>query len=100
MFRITICSVLTQLCKTLDTHSCHFIGTKNVAKELRKITEGRVRDRDISWFPELYDKSKMPLYCTVYLRHHTHLCTFMCTLFRTKYQDTFILEYEELWELS
>ena len=71
-----------------------------MAKELRKITEGRVRDRDISWFPELYDKSKMPLYCTVYLRHHTHLCTFMCTLFRTKYQDTFILEYEELWELS
>ena len=101
MFRITICSVLTLLYKTLDTHSCHFIGTKNVAKELRKITEGRIRDRDISWFPELYDKSKMPLYCTVqYLRHHTHLCTFMCTLFRTKYQDTFILEYEELWDLS
>ena len=25
-------------------------GTKNVAKELRKITEGRVRDRNLTWF--------------------------------------------------
>ena len=32
-------------------------GTKNVAKELRKITEGRVRDRNLTWFPELVDKS-------------------------------------------
>ncbi|XP_064383612.1 uncharacterized protein LOC135332186 isoform X1 [Halichondria panicea] len=33
-------------------------GTKNVARELKKITEGRVRDRNITWFPELSDKRR------------------------------------------
>lgn len=32
------------------------VGTKNVAKELAKITKGRVRDRDVTWFTELADK--------------------------------------------
>ena len=29
-----------------------------MAKELKKITEGRVKDRGVTWFPELVDKSK------------------------------------------
>ena len=31
-------------------------GTKNVGKALQKITQGRVRDRGKTWFPELVDK--------------------------------------------
>ena len=34
------------------------VGTKNVAKEVKKISEGRVRDRGVTWFPELADKRK------------------------------------------
>ncbi len=34
------------------------LGTKNVARQMKKITEGRVRDRDLTWFPELTDKRK------------------------------------------
>ena len=33
-------------------------GMKNVAKSLKKITEGRVRDKGVTWFPELVDKRK------------------------------------------
>ena len=33
-------------------------GTKNVNKQLRKVTEGRVRDRGVTWFPLLTDKSE------------------------------------------
>ena len=33
-------------------------GTKNVNKQLRKVTEGRVRDRGVTWFPQLTDKSE------------------------------------------
>ena len=29
-----------------------------MAKELKKITGGRVRDRGVTWFPELVDKSE------------------------------------------
>ncbi len=34
------------------------LGTKNVARGLKKITEGRVKDRNVTWFPELSDKRK------------------------------------------
>ena len=34
------------------------LGTKNVAKQMLKISQGRVRDRGVTWFPELVDKSK------------------------------------------
>ena len=37
----------------------HGVGTKNVAKELAKITKGQVRDRDVTWFTELADKHVM-----------------------------------------
>jgi hypothetical protein len=33
-------------------------GTKNVWKQMLKITQGRVRDRGVTWFPELVDKRK------------------------------------------
>ena len=35
------------------------VGTKNVSKELKKITQGRVRDRNVTWFPELVDKREL-----------------------------------------
>ena len=34
------------------------VGTKSVCKEL-KITQGRVRNRNITWFPELVDKREL-----------------------------------------
>ena len=38
---------------------CTFIiGTKNVAKEMKKICQGKVRDRGKTWFPQLVDKRK------------------------------------------
>ena len=43
----------------LYTHNNSFgTGTKNVAKEMKKITEGRVKERGKKWFPDLADKSK------------------------------------------
>ena len=36
----------------------HMLGTKNVWKQMLKITQGRVRDRGVTWFPELVDKSE------------------------------------------
>lgn len=32
------------------------IGTKNVAKELKKVCRGAVRGRDVTWFTQLSDK--------------------------------------------
>ena len=41
------------------------VGNKNVAKELKKITQGRVRDRkNVTWFSELVDKREL---CIVHL---------------------------------
>lgn len=34
------------------------VGTKNVAKELRKICRGIVHNRDVTWFTQLSDKGK------------------------------------------
>ena len=31
-------------------------GTKNVAKRFRKIAKGRMKDCNLTWFPELVDK--------------------------------------------
>ena len=36
------------------------VGAKNVSKEM-KITQGRVKDRDVTWFHELVDKRKLLL---------------------------------------
>ena len=37
----------------------NFLGTKNVGKEVKKISQGRVRDRNRTWFTELSDKREM-----------------------------------------
>ena len=39
-----------------------YIGTKNVAKEMKKISEGLVRNRGVTWFPDLVDKPKLDNY--------------------------------------
>ena len=31
-------------------------GTKNVAKQMAKISQGRVRDKCVAWFPELTEE--------------------------------------------
>ena len=43
------------------------LGTKTVWKQLQKITQGRVRDRGVTWFPELVDKSEYLLYVFLYM---------------------------------
>ena len=41
------------------------VGTNNVAKELKKITQGRVKDRNVTWFSELVDKrGRHQVHCT------------------------------------
>ena len=35
----------------IHTYIGWYTGTKNVAKEMKKIAEGRVRDREKTWFP-------------------------------------------------
>ena len=52
-----LAAIMFNLCLHLCDY-IHRIGTKNVAKELAKITKGRVRDRDKTWFTELADKRK------------------------------------------
>lgn len=46
------------------------VGTKNVAKELAKLTKGRVKDRDKTWFTELADKRMFEgsTTCTIYVQ--------------------------------
>ena len=45
-------SVYMYMCTDLCIH----VGTKNVAKELAKLTKGRAKDKGVTWFPELFDK--------------------------------------------
>ena len=66
-------------------------GTKNVDKQLRKITTGRVRDRDVTWFPQLVDKSEY-FNCCCYCVELLHI--------REEYQGAPVLGNEELWRLS
>ena len=55
-----MCMCVAMLVPTiLYTHNNSYgTGTKNVAKEMKKITEGRVKERGKKWFPDLADKSK------------------------------------------
>ena len=51
-------------------HIC--LGTKNVAKQMLKMTQGRVRDREVTWFPELVDKDEYSI---------LHVCAmYMCSI--------------------
>lgn len=36
-----------------------YSGTKNVAKMMGKIAKGKVSCKDVTWFPQLADKSKL-----------------------------------------
>ncbi len=38
-----------------------YSGTKNLSKCLQKVTQGRVRDKGLTWFPELVDKRTFPI---------------------------------------
>ena len=48
----------THLYVLLNMYLYMHIGTKNVWKQMQKITHGRVRDKGVNWFPELVDKSE------------------------------------------
>ena len=37
------------------TDLCIHVGTKNVAKELAKLTKGHAKDKGVTWFPELFE---------------------------------------------
>ena len=45
-------------CGMVNIHLLMTVGNKNVWKQMLKITFGLVRDRGISQFPQLVDKSK------------------------------------------
>ena len=40
---------------------CIYVGTKNVGKEMKKVSQGLKRNRGKTWFPELSDKRKSSL---------------------------------------
>ena len=42
--------------KCIALPSVLVVGTKNVAKQLKKITQGPKKETNVSWFPELADK--------------------------------------------
>ena len=52
------CTKPVATCSGLFMLILPFEGTKNVAKETKKITEGEVRNREVMWFPKLVDKRK------------------------------------------
>ena len=54
---------------------------------MKKISSGKAKERDITWFPQLVDKRKRC--CPA-----SNTCMYFI---RTQYQDTSLLEYEELW---
>ena len=63
-------------------------GTKNVGKALQKITQGRVRDRGKTWFPELVDKRLFfYLHDSVFIEYFYN---------REEHQDPSLLGNEEL----
>ena len=52
------------------------IGSKNVAREMKKITEGPVKERGKKWFPQLVDKRK-DVFAIWHLNIHVHVMTFI-----------------------
>ncbi len=68
------------------------VGTKNVNKELLKISQGTKKDKSIKWFPELSDKRKS--YVTFM---QVSMC---CASNREKHQNSLVLGYEKLWCFS
>ena len=62
-------------------------GTKNVAKQMAKISQGRVRDKRVTWFPELAEEYVYVQRCSYFNITARH---------REEYQDPSLLVYEEL----
>lgn len=87
-----VCISVTMIVST-SLSSYTIAGTKNVDKQVKKITEGRVRDRGVTWFPQLVDKSEWD-YGNNSKYYFHHIIT------REKYQGASVLGDEELWRLS
>ena len=66
-----------------------------MAKQLSKIIQGREKDREVTWFPELVDKRiTHDLYSSVKVIHH-------CIVANGKeHQNPPVLGHEELWWVS
>ena len=69
--------------KGMSSKEWLFVGTKNVAKSLKKITEGRMRDIGNTWFPELRDKSEFWIEiifwnCDTILLHQDVVSKYIC----------------------
>ena len=65
-----------------------YSGTKNLSKCLQKVTQGRVRDKGLTWFPELVDKRTFPIL----------MCNGVFSVFfRKEYKGASILGYEWWW---
>ena len=65
---------------------------KNVTKQLKKITQGLVRDRGIKWFTELGDKSEVFGFC----RCMYVLYVLWCASIRKECESAFVLGHEKL----
>ena len=69
-----------------------FLGTKNVAKNMKKISCGSKKTEGISWFVELSDKCKSSKYLVV--------SDTIVHVFRQKYKSSSVLLHEELCSVS
>ena len=69
----------------------HTIGTKNVVKKVKKVAEGKVKDKGKVWFKELRDK-RMLFYTNLY-RYQLFFLLFT----RAQYESPFVLLHEKLW---
>ena len=66
---------------TLEVSSLLFaVGTKNVARELKKVSAGRIAAKGKTWFPELADKRML------YLHVCKHIYTCMLMYIQEKVQ--------------
>ena len=76
-----------------DNHNNLFCvsGTKNVAKQMKKISCGTQETEGKSWFPELSDKCKIHFILSM-----TFVAICCVHTIRQKYQSPFVLLYEEL----
>ena len=56
-----VCPFYLNVCGCSCASMCMYIGTKNVGKEMKKVSQGLKRNRGKTWFPELSDKRKSSL---------------------------------------
>ena len=61
-----------------------------MGRQMLKISQGRVRDKNVTWFPERVDKSIKIIHTIWYLIFYAMY------LFRKEHQDPLVLGYEEL----